>query len=127
MTYPNGSRMTPGFCCLREVTPADQIYILVEQGDFPYVDGPLGRSAMVFAFVHLEDALKYRDELVGEGAITRDQVKIMTMKMKGLWELIDELTVFAQEEYESGFEILLHEPYEVTTSIYNSTLSTHLN
>jgi hypothetical protein len=103
------------------------VFVCVEEGDWPYMDGPfIGRIAAVTAFAKLEAALEYRDTLVEEKVVTKNQVQIITMKMEGLMELIDELTVFAQEEYESGFEILLQEP-EVVTTIYNSTQAATLN
>lgn len=103
------------------------VYVCVEEGDWPYMDGPFpGRVASVTAFTELVAALQYRDTLVEEKVITRDQVQIIAMKMEGLMELVQELTVFAQEEYESGFEILLQEP-EVVTTIYDSTQAVTLN
>lgn len=110
----------------RILDPQTNIYVLVEEGDFPYVDGPFGREAMVFSFTDLDAAQRYRAELMTEGVIKPHQIKIMSMKMEGLLDLINEMTVFAREEYESGFEILLQEPEEVTT-IYSSTQATTLN
>jgi hypothetical protein len=106
--------------------PQLDIYVLVEEGGWPYMDGPFGRDAMVLAFTDMYSALEYREKLVEERVITREQAKIMSMKMGGLLELVEELTVFAQEEYESGFEILLQEPGSVIT-IYNSTQAATLN